>query len=78
MLRPKEIQEKPVQVEDLVQVFAKKAKSKGRKCNNNLPVLEFDLLNRKVTVSGARVHKMTVEIEVVRPSIRQDELAAAV
>ena len=78
ILRSKTIEETPIAVGDMVQIFVKDSKEKRGKWSQSMPVLSYDLSNRTVTVPGSKGRKVCAAVEDVRPSICANELASAV
>ena len=69
ILRSKTIEETPIAVGDMVQIFVKDSKEKRGKWSQSMPVLSYDLSNRTVTVPGSKGRKVCAAVEDVRPSI---------
>lgn len=75
ILRSKAVQELPISVGDMVEVFQKKAHEKRGKWTREKPILSINHNARSICVPGKAGRQMTVAIEDVRPAFSQNSFA---
>lgn len=75
ILRSKAVQELPISVGDMVEIFQKREHEKRGKWAAAKPILSVNHDARSITVPGKSGHCITVAVEDVRPAIPQNSFA---
>ena len=78
ILKSKSIQELPIKIGDLVQVYTRLQNQKRGKWSDATPVLAIDPESRTVTVPGSAGRKRDAAIEDVRVAVCDNELATQI